>query len=41
MGIPYKVLISPEGEIGYRQMDTIDPLALRKEIVERIDRYCP
>lgn len=39
--LPYTILIAPEGEIVYRQMGIIDPLALRKEIVERIGRYYP
>jgi len=39
--LPYTVLISPEGEIVYRQMGIIEPLALRKAIVERIGRYYP
>ncbi|GGG75645.1 hypothetical protein GCM10007415_04090 [Parapedobacter pyrenivorans] len=39
--LPYTILVAPEGEIVYRQMGIIDPLALRKEIVERIGRYYP
>ncbi len=39
--LPYTVLISPEGEIVYRQTGIIEPLKLRKEIVERIGRYYP
>lgn len=39
--LPYTVLISPQGEIVYRQMGIIDPLALRKAIVKRIGRYYP
>ncbi|MGK6350076.1 redoxin domain-containing protein [Parapedobacter sp. DT-150] len=39
--LPYTVLISPEGEIVYRQAGIIEPLALRKEIVKRIGRYYP
>ncbi|WP_257668934.1 redoxin family protein [Parapedobacter tibetensis] len=39
--LPYTVLISPKGEIVYRQMGIIEPLKLRKEIVERIGRHYP
>lgn len=39
--LPYTILIDPTGEIVYRQMGIIDPIALRKEIVERIGRYYP
>ena len=39
--LPYTVLIAPGGEIVYRQMGIIDPLALRQEIVARIGRYYP
>lgn len=39
--LPYTVLISPKGEILYKQMGMIDILALRKAIVEQIGRYYP
>ncbi|SEK20381.1 Peroxiredoxin [Parapedobacter koreensis] len=39
--LPYTILVSPAGEIVYRQMGIIEPLALRKAIVERIGRYYP
>src|SRR5690606_9173605 len=39
--LPYTILIAPEGEIVCRQMGIIDPLVLRREIVERIGRYYP
>lgn len=39
--LPYTILIAPGGEIVYRQMGIIDPLALRKAIVEHIGRYYP
>src|SRR5690606_16233119 len=39
--LPYTLLIAPGGEIVYRQAGMIDPLALRKAIVERIGRYSP
>ncbi len=39
--LPYTVLVSPTGEIVYRQMGIIEPLALRKAIVEHIGRYYP
>ena len=39
--LPYTILIAPGGEIVYRQMGMIEPLALRKAIVEHIGRYYP
>lgn len=39
--LPYTVLISPEGEILYKQMGMIDILELRKAIVDQIGRYYP
>ncbi|MFC7524533.1 redoxin family protein [Parapedobacter sp. GCM10030251] len=39
--LPYTVLIAPGGEIVFRQMGIIEPLALRKAIVEHIGRYYP
>jgi peroxiredoxin len=39
--LPYTVLISPVGEILYKQMGMIDILELRKAIVEQIGRYYP
>ncbi|SKB29199.1 Peroxiredoxin [Parapedobacter luteus] len=39
--LPYTILVSPEGEIVYRQAGIIEPLALRKAIVEQLGRYYP
>lgn len=39
--LPYTILIAPGGKIVYRQMGMIEPLALRKAIVEHIGRYYP
>ena len=39
--LPYTVLIEPDGEIVYKQMGTIDPLELKRIIVDHpmIGRY--
>ena len=37
-GLPYTLLVAPGGKIIYRQQDTINPLALRKAIVEELGR---
>lgn len=37
--LPYTVFIKPGGEIFYRQMGEIDPLELKREIVEYVGRY--
>ncbi len=39
--LPYTILVSPQGEIVFRQMGIIEPLELRKAIVEKIGRYYP
>jgi len=38
-GIPYTVLVAPGGEIIYKTMGTIDPLNLKKQIVNYLGRY--
>lgn len=37
--IPYTVLIAPGGKVVYKVDGTIEPLALRKEIVGKLGRY--
>jgi len=37
--LPYTLLIAPDGKILHRQMGEIDPLKLRKAIVDYIGRY--
>ncbi|MEZ4700255.1 MAG: redoxin domain-containing protein [Rhodothermales bacterium] len=37
--IPYTILIKPGGEVAFRQVSTIDPLELKREIVKQIGRY--
>ena len=37
--IPYTVLIKPGGEIVFRQLSKIDPLELKREIVNHVGRY--
>lgn len=37
--LPYTMLIAPGGEILYRHMGLIDPLQVRKAIIDRIGRY--
>jgi hypothetical protein len=39
--LPYTILLSPEGEIVYRQSGMIEIRDLRKAIVEHIGRYYP
>lgn len=39
--LPYTILVSPQGEIVFRQMGIIEPIKLRKAIVEKIGRYYP
>ncbi|MBI1391024.1 MAG: redoxin domain-containing protein [bacterium] len=39
--LPYTVLIKPGGEIIYRCMEAIDPLALKREIVKVLGRVYP
>jgi peroxiredoxin len=36
--VPYTLLVAPGGKIIYRKHDTIDPLELKKAIVERLGR---
>ena len=38
-GIPYTLLIQPGGKIIYRQVGLIEPLELKKAIVETLGRY--
>lgn len=37
--IPYTILISPQGQIVYKQMGEIDIIKLRKAIVDKLGRY--
>lgn len=39
--VPYSVLISPEGKIIYRELGSIDPLALRRAIVKAMNERKP
>jgi peroxiredoxin len=39
--VPYTVLISPEGKIIYREVGTIDPLALRRAILRAMNERKP
>ena len=36
--VPYTVLISPEGKLLYRETGSIDPLALKRAIVQGAER---
>ncbi|MCG8653709.1 MAG: hypothetical protein MI861_27975 [Pirellulales bacterium] len=36
--VPYTILVAPDGEIVYRKEGEIDPLELRREIVNRLGR---
>ena len=36
--VPYAVLIAPGGKVVYRKQDAIDPMALKKAIVEQLGR---
>ena len=36
--LPYTVLIAPGGKVIYRKLDTIDPLKLKKAIVQKLGR---
>jgi peroxiredoxin len=38
-GLPYTLLIQPGGKIAYRRLGLIEPLELKKEIVEYVGRY--
>jgi thiol-disulfide isomerase/thioredoxin len=38
-GIPYTLLVAPGGEIIFKTMGTIDPLSLKKYIVDYLGRY--
>jgi thiol-disulfide isomerase/thioredoxin len=37
--IPYTLLVAPEGEVVYRQVGMIDPLEVRKAIVNELGKY--
>ena len=37
--LPYTVFVKPGGEIFFRQMGEIDPMELKREIVEYVGRY--
>ncbi|HAV62568.1 MAG TPA: redoxin [Verrucomicrobiales bacterium] len=39
--VPYTVLLSPEGEIVYEEIDRIDPLRLKREIVKALNARKP
>jgi hypothetical protein len=39
--IPYTMLIAPGGEILYRELGSIDALALRRKIVAELDKRKP
>ncbi len=36
--LPYTLLIAPGGKVIYRKLDTIDPLKLKKVIVQKLGR---
>jgi len=38
-GIPYTIIIRPGGEVFYRRLGIVDPLELKKTIVEYLGRY--
>lgn len=38
-GIPYTLLVAPGGKILFKNMGTIDPLTLKKQIVDYLGRY--
>jgi thiol-disulfide isomerase/thioredoxin len=37
--LPFTLVVKPGGEIAYQQMGPIDPLALRRAIVDELSRY--
>ena len=39
--VPYTVIISPEGKIIYREVDRIDPLAVKRAIVKALNERKP
>ena len=39
--VPYTVLMAPEGEVIYREIDRIDPLALKRAIVQALNERKP
>ena len=39
--VPYTVLLSPEGKIIYREVDRIDPLAVKRAIVKALNERKP
>ena len=38
-GVPYTLLIEPDGKVIYRRLGLIEPLELKKNIVEYVGRY--
>jgi hypothetical protein len=36
--VPYTLLVAPGGEVVYRQLNTIEPLELKRAIVQRLGR---
>jgi hypothetical protein len=38
-GIPYTILIRPDGQVMYRRLGIVDPLELKKAVVEYLGRY--
>jgi hypothetical protein len=39
--VPLTVLIAPDGKIVYREMGSIDPLALKRAIVKALNEHKP
>ena len=39
--VPYTVLLSPEGKVIYRELGSIDPLALKRAIVQALNQHEP
>jgi hypothetical protein len=39
--VPYTVLISPEGKIIYREVGSIDPLAVKRAVVQAMNERKP
>jgi hypothetical protein len=39
--VPFTVLLSPEGKVVYREMGSIDALALKRAIVEALNERKP
>ena len=38
-GLPYTLLVEPGGKVTYRRLGLIEPLELKKAIVEYVGRY--